>query len=344
MSKSHTVKLTITNNTNQEMNYQSDSFDSGRLADGGSWPATIASGKSEIIECCEKDWSAVGCSGYVNYSLGDGIVTLAFSNPTIGENKLGVGVGNKQVWDRIEGHKYEPFIEEFEIGSQRYFAACKCTGGKINNASIALSALAILPYNPNETMEFNVIQYNVFARPENPKLLGYEGKEERLPKIPEALAQLNEGKVDIITLNEVFSQVGTPLCDQMLNEFKKYGFPYHTRVLDGGMLEKVGGVMIVSKWPLHADTYVYSDMPTIDNEDISVGLGEKIVAKGVVYAAVKKTEKGFTKTFHIFATHMRAWNSQTARETRQKQAKQMKEFVEAKNIPNNEPIFFAGDW
>ncbi|HAT13030.1 MAG TPA: hypothetical protein DCS91_05120 [Microcoleaceae bacterium UBA11344] len=85
-------------------------------------------------------------------------------------------------------------------------------------------------------------------------------------------------------------------------------------------------------------------MPTIDNEDISVGLGEKIVAKGVVYAAVKKTEKGFTKTFHIFATHMRAWNSQTARETRQKQAKQMKEFVEAKNLPNNEPTLSAGDF
>lgn len=196
----------------------------------------------------------------------------------------------------------------------------------------------------NLSMEFNILQYNVFARPDQ---VGYEGKQERLQRIPQVLSQINNGKVDVIALCEVFSQVGEPLCDMMLSEFKKYGFSYHTRVISGNALETVGGTMIVSKWPLHpfnGDTHVYRDMPTIDSDKFEAGLAEKVVAKGVIYAAVKKTENGLTKTFHVFATHLHAWNTEVAIGTRRQQANQMKEFLDKKNIPNNEPVIFAGDF
>jgi endonuclease/exonuclease/phosphatase family metal-dependent hydrolase len=196
----------------------------------------------------------------------------------------------------------------------------------------------------NVTMQFNILQYNVFARPH---LVGHEGQQERLQRIPQVLSQINNGKVDVIALCEVFSQVGEPLCDMMLSEFKKYGFLYHTRVISGNALEKVGGTMIVSKWPLHpldGDTHVYRNMPTIDSDKFEAGLAEKVVAKGVSYAAVNKTENGLTKTFHVFATHLHAWNTEVAVGARRQQANQMKEFLEKKNIPNNEPVIFAGDF
>ena len=36
-----------------------------------------------------------GCSGYVAYEMGHTVVTFAFSNPTLGWNKLGVGTAKK---------------------------------------------------------------------------------------------------------------------------------------------------------------------------------------------------------------------------------------------------------
>ena len=91
MVKVHNVKLTIQNNTPFEMTYQDSWFDSGRVGVGYVWPRTIATNKNATIMCYERNWSWAGCSWYVGYAMNGATVTIAFSNPVAGDNKLGVG-------------------------------------------------------------------------------------------------------------------------------------------------------------------------------------------------------------------------------------------------------------
>ena len=38
-----------------------------------------------------------GCSGYVQYKVLGVVLTIGFSNPSVGNNKVGVGLSGKQV-------------------------------------------------------------------------------------------------------------------------------------------------------------------------------------------------------------------------------------------------------
>lgn len=136
---SHVIELTINNNTDLDLTYQSDWFDSGSLSAGSSFPKTIAAGASATIKMQDKASTAKGCSGYVNYLADGGDVTFGYSNPSIGTNKLGVGNSGKGVWDDMGSHDYKPFTEKFSIGSRVCTANCICTGGETNQASVTLS-------------------------------------------------------------------------------------------------------------------------------------------------------------------------------------------------------------
>ena len=138
MAKSHVIKLTITNQSGFDLTFVKDWFDSGRLADNESWPKTIKDGDHQTITCYEKDWAMAGCSGYCTYSLNGTEVTIAFSNPASGSNKLGVGIGGNSVWDNMDNHDYKAFVEEFIATGNSYFADCKCTGGDVNTATVQI--------------------------------------------------------------------------------------------------------------------------------------------------------------------------------------------------------------
>lgn len=43
------------------------------------------------------NWSMAGCSGYVQYKFLGVIFTIGFSNPSVGNNKVGVGISGKKV-------------------------------------------------------------------------------------------------------------------------------------------------------------------------------------------------------------------------------------------------------
>lgn len=140
MPKSHVIKITITNQTQLPMKFTQEWFDTGRVADGWSWPDTIQPGGKEIIECYERDNAPTGCSGYVEYDLGgNGNLTIAFSNPYAGKNKLGVGVGGKSVWDNMDAHDYKPFVESIVLGGKEFTATCDCSGGDVNQAHVILN-------------------------------------------------------------------------------------------------------------------------------------------------------------------------------------------------------------
>ena len=109
------------------MTYKSDWYDSGRLADDFSWPKSIPNEDHETILSYEKDWSWAGCSGYVTYEMGGVQVTIAFSNPSVGSNKLGVGTNGKGVWDDMDDQDYKQFVVPITINGETLNFNCKCT-------------------------------------------------------------------------------------------------------------------------------------------------------------------------------------------------------------------------
>lgn len=89
----------------------------------------------------EKDNSLGGCSGYTRYEMNGTIITFAFSNPSSGKNKLGVGVGGKIVWDEMSFHDYKEFNILIPVCSVTLKFVCKCTGSTTNHATVTICHL-----------------------------------------------------------------------------------------------------------------------------------------------------------------------------------------------------------
>lgn len=138
MAKTHVVKLEIKNTTGYKMSDPKSWFDSGRLADGWEFPDPILPGQTKTVEMYEKDWVLAGCSGYVEYSINKGTIAIAYSNPSSGSNKLGIGVKGKDVWKYMSNHDYGPFTVDFEINKLKFKAKLECSGGSVNKASVKI--------------------------------------------------------------------------------------------------------------------------------------------------------------------------------------------------------------
>ena len=74
--------------------------------------------------------------------MGDHQVTIAFSNPVVGVNKLSVGTNCKGVWDDMDNHDYNPFVVQITVNSMRLNFNCKCTGSTTNTATVDISRAA----------------------------------------------------------------------------------------------------------------------------------------------------------------------------------------------------------
>ncbi|XP_057308797.1 uncharacterized protein LOC130647085 [Hydractinia symbiolongicarpus] len=138
MVKQHNIKLNIQNNTSFTMTYHSDYFESGRLADSFSWPKVINTSGQDTVLCYERDWSFAGCSGFVQFNMNGSVVTIAFSNPLVGCNKLNVGAGYNgiAVWEEMSNHDYQEFKINLKVGEVPITATCKCSFDTTNNASV----------------------------------------------------------------------------------------------------------------------------------------------------------------------------------------------------------------
>ena len=113
-----------------------DWYDSGRIADGYSWPKIIADRSHEDVLNYEKDWSMAGCSGYVTFEMGGTEVTIAFSNPSAGRNKFGVGITGKNVWDEMSDHGYDSFDVLLTVADKKLLFRCKCTSSSTNTCTV----------------------------------------------------------------------------------------------------------------------------------------------------------------------------------------------------------------
>ena len=124
------------------MSYMEEWYYSGRLADGFSWPKTINAGDHQKVLNYERDWSMAGCSGYVTYKMNNTNVTIAFSNPLLGVNTLGVGTGEMKVWDYMDNHRYQGFTEKLNCSDGVILSChCECTGGNTNTCSVYLAEM-----------------------------------------------------------------------------------------------------------------------------------------------------------------------------------------------------------
>ena len=145
MVKDRNCLVKISNGPNSgDMTYVRDWYAHGRLADGFSWPTTIRPGHEELsgVLNYETDWSWAGCSGYVIYRMFDTDITIAFSNPSVGTNKLGVGTGGETVWYDMYNHDYNWFTVNVDAtnGKAKLQFDSKCTWGTTNTCTVNITA------------------------------------------------------------------------------------------------------------------------------------------------------------------------------------------------------------
>jgi len=105
-------------------------------------------------------------------------------------------------------------------------------------------------------------------------------------------------------------------------------YPSYTAVVDAAGTPEDGGVMIFSKWPIVASTFIVYDSCSGD---------DCLAAKGAMYAKINKNGR----PYHLFATHTQAWITNV--QVRQAQFAQLRDFINALNIPSHEAVLVGGD-
>ena len=91
--------------------------------------------------------------------------------------------------------------------------------------------------------------------------------------------------------------------------------------------------MIFSRWPIvNSDQIKYTECGPSSQDCLS--------NKVVKYAEIKK----LAKRYHMFGTHMDAGGDQQDTEARRSQIGEIRQFIDAKQIPDEEPVIFGGDF
>ena len=140
MGKTHNCLVEIENKTMFQMTYVREWYGSGRVANGFKWTDVAADGHL-IVNNYERDAALAGCSGYVTYQIGGTEFSIAFSNPSVGTNKLGVGLDAGRTWENMSCHNYKLFDEYVDLGGGVILVChCECTSGDINNCLVEVSS------------------------------------------------------------------------------------------------------------------------------------------------------------------------------------------------------------
>lgn len=167
--------------------------------------------------------------------------------------------------------------------------------------------------------ELKVLTYNTWAL-----LPGLEAKNtgNRLDTIAQYMKNY-----DVVVFQEVFDPI---LTAQFRSKVSKE-YPYLTEI--PWKLGKIltGGSFIASRWPIEAQDAVVYDACRADG---------CLAGKGVNYAKVRKG----SHAYHIFGTHTHAYTTADDIRVRFDQLNQMKQIIESKDIPYEEPVILAGDF
>lgn len=179
----------------------------------------------------------------------------------------------------------------------------------------------ITPQKVNEQVEsdentLKMMTYNIWALPAIASHIS-----DRLDIIPEHVKGY-----DVLALQEVFANGRGVLLRELAKEY-----PYQTKMLDKeGFNIYDGGVMIVSRYPIvNQAQYVFPDCSGTDC----------FSDKGVNYAEIIKGGKAY----HVFATHTASFDTDIARENRQRQFKQIRQLATSLKIPSSDTVVYSGD-
>ncbi len=181
---------------------------------------------------------------------------------------------------------------------------------------------SITPENLQEQPEpdphtLKVMTYNIWALPVIASHIG-----DRFDILPEYVKGY-----DALLLQEVFDGGRGNFLRELAKEY-----PYQTKMLDkSGINIYDGGVVIVSRYPIVKEAqFVYPDCSGTDC----------FADKGVNYAEVIKNGRAY----HLFATHTASFDTDTARDYRQRQFRQIRDLAASLDIPSNETVVYGGDF
>lgn len=137
---------------------------------------------------------------------------------------------------------------------------------------------------------------------------------------------------DAIIFQEMFDDyVRLSMLSQLAAEY-----PYQSTVVDianHSALDPVqdGGILIVSRWPIETqDQYLFGNTCNAD---------DCLAYKGFKYCRINK----LGVKYHLFGTHMDAFNEEVDVNIRKTQLQQAKSYIAGKAIPAGEAVLFGGD-
>lgn len=138
---------------------------------------------------------------------------------------------------------------------------------------------------------------------------------------------------DVLVLQELFVNRWR---DRLLAELSAY-YPYRTDIVGvdgarGNFLRQDGGIVILSRWPIVRQAQMTFGAACSGSDCLA--------DKGVAYAAVTKG----AQTYHVFGTHAQSEFGFGVERVRAEQFALMRAFVDAQEIPADEPVVLAGDF
>lgn len=172
--------------------------------------------------------------------------------------------------------------------------------------------------------KLNILSQNAYMRPSE---LFFDDQSVRKDYYDDLLHNY-----DAIIFQELFDDdVRNSMLSQLSGEY-----PYQSTVVDipnHSALDPVqdGGTLIVSRWPIEAqDQFLFGNNCNAD---------DCLAYKGFKYAKINK----LGVPYHLFGTHMDAFNEQVDVNIRKSQLQQAKSFIASKAIPVDQAVLFGGD-
>jgi hypothetical protein len=180
--------------------------------------------------------------------------------------------------------------------------------------------------NPNV---MNAMFYNIQMLP-----FGVSGLPQAVNRASLFPAQISPYQ-DVVMYCEVFDD--GPRQNALVPAMQAAGFPYKTEVLNPNNsflpIPWNGGVMFFSRWPIEFE----------DDYDFTLcgqAAQDCLASKGIKYARVNK----LGKRYHLFGTHMEAGGQEDDILAKRTQMGEIRDFIDAQNIPDGEPVIFGGDF
>ena len=317
----------LTNNTDQAMSIQVNHTGSDLLEEGNEWQQhvqTLKPWETKMVLSFNR-WEGVKSGDTYQFETlvtnenGESMSLLQKVKGYWYKSSLGHSASANDValsWtDDRETHRYQSQYNSNSSSTEIAFKASAT--GRYDDIYYSLTPQKIDEQPINDADTLKVMSYNVWALPVVAKHIG-----DRFQEIPKYLKGY-----DVVMLQEVFASGRDAFLRDLAKEY-----PYQTKMLNHpGMNVYDGGVTIVSRYPIvNEGQYVYPDCSGTDC----------FADKGVNYAEVIKNGKAY----HVLATHTASFDTDTARDYRQRQFRQIREFAQAQNIPVTDTVVYGGDF